>query len=91
MFERFYFIFPSRNEFVGDVACVSGFENCPHDRRIMNFLILVQLAPSGIASRMVVGDEVLILPNTADDIPVHNLHVINVEEQFHAGRVDSFD
>lgn len=91
MFERFHFIFPSRDEFVGDVACIPGLEDCPHDRRIMNFLVLVQLDPPGVAGRMIVGDEVLILPNTANDVPVHNLHVIDVEEQFHAGRVDSFD
>jgi hypothetical protein len=58
------------------VAIVSG-----HHRRVVDFLGVVQLAAAGVAGRVHVADDVAILLDASQQVAVHDLHVIDVEEQ----------
>ena len=66
-------------------------EDSPHHRRIIDFLGVVEFRPARVARRVVVADDFLVLPDAAYDVPVHDLHVIDVEEQLEAGRSDFID
>ena len=70
-----------RNEFLPDVARVADVDQLLHDRGIVHFLILVEFATSGNACRVNVPDDVLVLLDAADDVAVHELHVVDVEQQ----------
>ena len=37
------------------------------------------------------GNVLLVLADAADDVAVHDLHVVDVEEQLHVRRADTFD
>src|SRR2546427_10436436 len=41
-----------------------------------------------ISARVEVADVLVRVPDGADDVAFHDLHVIDVEQQLHAGRVD---
>ena len=51
----------------------------------------MELAPPRIAGGMNVADQVFHLVDAANDVAVHDLYVIDVEEQLHAGRVHLAD
>ena len=64
------------------------FHQRPHDRRIIDLLFVVQLGAAGIAGRVHVGDVLGVLPDAANHVAVHDLHMVNVEQQFQARRTD---
>ena len=40
---------------------------------------------------VVMADVLLELANVADDVPVHDLHMVHVKQQLEVGRADLFD
>src|SRR5688572_28538210 len=75
---------PGGEEFLGDEAGEAGIENGAHDRGVVDLLVFVEFAAAGNTGGMVMADEVLVFAEAADDIAVHDLNVIDVEEQLHA-------
>ena len=63
----------------------SEIDNGLRDEVIVEFLTLIDIVTSGIATRMKVSDPLEIVFDVADDIAVHDLCVIDVVENFHAG------
>ena len=58
---------------------------------MIDLLGVVELSATGNAGGVHVTDVVLVLTDAADHIAVHDLHVVDIEEQFHPRRVDAFD
>ena len=84
-------VLPGGNEFVGDVTVETGFENGVHDGGIVDFLLVVQFRSPGVSCYVIMANEVLVLPDPTYDVAVHDLHVIDVEKEFEAGRSDLLD
>jgi len=57
---------------------VSGIRDRLHDRRVVKLLGLIHVPPTRIAGRMVVEKMLVIVADRADDIPFHDLHVIDI-------------
>ena len=81
----------SGDEFLADESLVLDLEQGFHDGRIVNLLILIQLATTGIAGGVDMTDMLSTLMDATYDVSVHDLHVINVEEKIHAGGPDLLD
>src|SRR3989441_6391815 len=77
-----------RYELVGDVAGEAGRGDGPRDGVVVELLRVVELVAAGHAARVEVADVLVRVPDGADDVAFHDLHVIDVEQQLHAGRVD---
>ena len=52
---------------------------------VVQLLRLIKLPPARIAGGVEMADVFDILPNGADDIPLHDLHVVYVVKQLHPG------
>src|SRR5947209_6990711 len=72
-----------RNELLPKVALVASFENSADDGRVVQLLPFVKLVTTRVASRMIVRKIRVMLADGADNIPLHDLHVVDVIEQFH--------
>lgn len=81
LLERGDFVFPFGDELLAQVASVSCLLNRADDGRIVEFLGFIDFRPAGNATRVVVGDVLMMLLDGGDDIPLHDLHVVNVIEE----------
>ena len=79
------------NELLADVALVADLDQLPHDRRIVDLLFVVEFRSARIAGRVDVADHVLAFFEAADHVAVHDLHVVDVEQQLHPRRADLAD
>ena len=69
---------------MADIATVADILERSHHRRIVDFLLAIKLPPPRHTGRMHVADQRRALfPDPPDQIPVHHLHVVNVEQQLH--------
>lgn len=84
-------IVPGGDEFVGDEVVVTDFQHGLHHGGIVDLLVLVQLAAAGIARRVQVADVVLVEAQAADDVAVHDAHVVDVEQQLEVRAADVLD
>src|SRR5450631_4509881 len=75
------------DEFVGNVAFVSGAYDAAHDAIPLDFLSVVEFVPAGNSAGVVVAEPLAVLLNGTDEIAFHYLHVVDVIEQFHVGRI----
>lgn len=82
---------PGGNEFLGDVAGVAEIEEGAEDGGVVDLLGGVEFGAAGDAGGVDMADEVPKLAHPADDIAVHDLDVVDVEEEFHPGRIDAAD
>lgn len=72
------------DEFLADEALVAAFCDGAHDGRVVDFLVVVEFVTAGISCGVDVADEGCAFLVPADDIAVHDLDVVDVEEHFHA-------
>src|SRR5256884_201848 len=79
------------DELVGDVAAEVGGGDAAHDAVPLDFLGGVEFVAAGDPAGVEVGDPIDVFLDGADEVTFHNLHVINVVEQFDAGRIDGLD
>src|ERR1700674_781103 len=79
------------DEFVGDVAAEVGGGDAAHQPVPWDFLGGVECVAAGNAAGVEVGDPIDIFLDGADQVTFHDLHVIDVEEELDAGRVDGLD
>ena len=84
-------IIPSGDKFLCHEALISCLYDGAHHGGIIDFLRVVQLTAAGIARGMVMPNHILILPNAADHVAIHDLHMVHVEQQFHVGRINFSD
>ena len=73
------------------VALEARVDDRLHDRRVVELLRLVDLVAAGNAGRVVMADQLVVLPDRGDDVPFHHLRVVDVVEQLHARGVDRLD
>ena len=70
------------------MALVAGLEDRAHDCRVVQLLRFVDLVPAWVAAGVVVEKILVIVADRPDDIPLHDLHVVNVVQQPEPLRVD---
>ena len=46
--------------------------------------------PAGVATSMEVSDPLIVIPDIADDVAIHDLRMIDIEQDFHARRITRF-
>ena len=63
------------------MACVTGVRDRSHDRGIVELLGGIDFIPSGTTAGVIVTEIPVILPNRADDIAFHDLHMIDIIKQ----------
>src|SRR5437867_2995182 len=81
---------PGGHEFVSHEAGETSVGDRPGDRVPVQLLRVVELVPAGHATGVKITDVVRMLPNRANDVPFHDLHVIDVVEKLHPRRIDAF-
>jgi hypothetical protein len=79
------------DELVGDVAAEVGGGDAAHYAVPLDFLGGVEFVAAGDAAGVEVGDPIDIFLDGADQVTFHDLHVIDVEEELDARRVDGLD
>ena len=75
-------------EFVAEVEIIAGTSNGATDAGVVEFLAIIQVATVGVAGGVEVADPFDVLADGADDIAFHDLHVVDVIEQFDPWAVD---
>ena len=75
----------ARAEFVADVTVVAGVPENEADAAVVQLLRVVQFIAARVAGRVQMADGVQIGCDGAQDIPFHDLHVIDVVEQLDVG------
>src|SRR5687768_14267975 len=70
-----------RDEFLRDITLESGLGDRARDCRIVELLRGVYLVPSRHAGSVIVTDVLVIVADGANDIPFHDLHVVDVVQQ----------
>lgn len=84
-------VVPGGDEFMGHKVMVADFLNRTHDRWIVDLLVIIQLATPWIARGVKVSDVVLVQAQAADDVTVHDAHMIDVKEQLEIWAADLLD
>src|SRR5215467_4328270 len=69
--------------FMRDIARETEVGDGLSDEPVIDLLRLVEKPPAGNPGGMEMGDEGEILADIVADIAIHDLHVVNVEDQFH--------
>src|SRR5664279_1825901 len=64
------------DEFVGNVAFVSGGYDAAHDAIPLDFLGVVEFVTAGNSACVVVAEPLAVLLDGADEITFHDLHVV---------------
>src|SRR5687768_5665176 len=77
-----------RNEFVREVYGKTGVDGGPADGRPLQLLRVVELVSDRHAAGVIVRDVLVMLLDGADLVACHDLHVVDVVEQFHSRRID---
>src|SRR5262245_30376433 len=80
-----------RDELLADVALVADLDERFHDRLVGDLLLVVELAAAGVARGVDVADVVLVLADAADHVAVHDLNVVDVEQELQVRRADPLD
>ena len=73
-----------------DVAVKSGIGDGFSNRWVVNFLGLVDLVAARIASGVVMAEILVVVLDGANDVSFHDLHVVDVVEQFEMVACDLF-
>jgi len=64
---------------------VTHLEQRFHNGPVVDLLFVIQFAPAGVARGVDMAQVVLVLADASDDIAVHDLHVVDVEQQLEPG------
>src|ERR1700722_3596309 len=68
---------------MGQVARVTGFLDGLQDGWVVEFLGIIQLVSTGVTRRVVKADQRMERSQGTDDIALHDLHMVNVVEEFY--------
>jgi hypothetical protein len=73
---------------VGNIPIETRVGNGSHNTVPLNFLLVVEFVTAGHTAGMKMGDPLEVPPDGIDEIPFHQLHMVDVVEEFHVGRID---
>lgn len=73
-----------RNKFVSEITLIIQICDRLRNRAPLQFLSVVEFVPARDAAGVEMGDVLHVFPDGADDVALHDLHVIDVVQQFHA-------
>src|SRR5262249_36578800 len=79
----------TRTVFVRDVAREAELGERAGNEPVIELLGCIWLVPIGNAGRVIMRDQREVLADIRADVPFHDLHVIDVEEDLDARRVDA--
>src|SRR5262249_51985768 len=79
----------ARRVLVRHEACVAEIGDRFHHEVVVQLLRVVDLVPAGVAARVEVADPLEVVTDVAGDVAVHDLRVVDVEEDLHPRRVDA--
>lgn len=79
------------NKLVRDIAAEICGGDAAHNAVPLDFLGAVQFVAAGNATSVKVSDPIDIFLDRPNEVTLHDLHVIDVEEQLDAGRIDGLD
>ena len=65
-------------------ACVTCCLNCSHNGGVVEFLRIVNFVSAGNTSRVIMPELDMMVLDGANDIAFHDLHVVNVVQEFYA-------
>ena len=82
---------PGGDEFVGGEVVVADFEEGLHDGGVVDLLVLVELAATGIAGGVDVADVFFVNAQAADDVAIHDADVVDVKKQLEIRTADLLD
>src|SRR5690606_14625132 len=83
--------FARGDELVRDEAREAEVRDGGGDRAVVQLLRAVQLVAAGHAGGVEMRDVLAVVADGADDVALHDLHVVDVVEQLHAWRRDGLD
>src|SRR5215475_226918 len=72
---------------MSDVSLVSKIGDRCRDGAVVELLSTIDLVAPRHAPGMEMSDPLNVVPNRPDDIPLHDLHVVNVIKQLDPGRI----
>ena len=78
-----------RDELMPDIAVVSQCGYRLHDAAIVEFLVVVKVAPARVASGVEMSNPLDVPLDGADNVALHDLHVVDVVEEFDARRINA--
>ena len=84
-------VIPGWNEFLSDETLVAGFQDRLHDRWIVDFLSIIEFGSAWIPRCVVMANHVFVLADSANDVAIHHLNVVDIEQQFHVRRANLLD
>ena len=69
---------------MADIAFVVRLRNGTQNPRVVDLLHRVQIVTSGYSCRVVMGKIFVMLANRLNQVPFHDLHMVNIIEQLDA-------
>src|SRR5450432_3991313 len=73
---------PGRHEFVSNIAPIVQVRDRHGNCVVIQFLAVIDFVATGYATGMKVSDPLDIVANRPEDISLHDLHMIDVVQQF---------
>src|SRR4051812_27453003 len=80
-----------RHELLGDVAREPEVGDRFHHAAVVQLLRVIDLVASRHTAGVVMRDVLEVVPDRADHVAFHDLHVVDVVEELHPRRRDAFD
>src|SRR5215472_11550282 len=77
----------TRHKLVSDVSTKATFRDSVHHSIPLNLLMVVKFVTSWNSTGVKVSDGVNVLPDRPDQVTFHDLHMVDVIEQLHIGRI----
>lgn len=70
---------------MSDVAGILDGLKSPHQGAVVDFLVFIRNTATGITGNLDMSDELVMFPDPADEITVHDLDVIGIKEHLETG------
>lgn len=80
-----------REKFVSEEAIEVGVGDGFGDGGVKEFLLVVEFVATGVTGGVVVTEVLMVIADGANDITLHDLHVVDIVEEFEVIGADAFD
>lgn len=67
---------------MGNIPLESGIHDRLHDRRVVDFLLIIEVVSTWITSGMVMPKILVVVSDTSDNISLVDLHMVDVKKEF---------
>ena len=68
-----------------DIPAKTAIGDSLHDTVPLNFLMVIQFVATWNSAGVEVGDPLDVVSDSTDEVPFHDLHVVDVIQQLHIG------